>query len=267
MSRFFSRRSRRSFLAIATALVFTAATSGLPTLAAKPQPPTTLLPLVINNITLNDAGQLVAQGTLGGHAFETPLTLSTSPNAADPTCPVLHLTLAPIHLDLLGLVVDTSAICLDIVAHEGGGLLGDLLCGVAGLLDGGLDLGTILGGLNLSDLGTLLNGITDLLNSVLGSLGSPASLVGVGSSTAATHCDVLNLSLGPVDLNLLGLEVALDNCANGPVTLDITAVPGAGNLLGNLLCNLSNLLNGNANSTAIAAALNRVADAIQNLIG
>ncbi len=54
---------------------------------------------------------------------------------------------------------------------------------------------------------------------------------------AAQDCDVLNLVLGPLDLNLLGLEVHLDT-----VVLDIVAVPGAGNLLGNLLCTVAGLL-------------------------
>ena len=69
-----------------------------------------------------------------------------------------------------------------------------------------------------------------------------------------------------MNLNLLGLVVNLDNCNNGPVTVDVTAVPGAGNLLGNLLCNLANLLNTPANGNAIANALNRVADAILQLV-
>lgn len=57
-------------------------------------------------------------------------------------------------------------------------------------------------------------------------------------SLAADHgCDVLNLVLGPLDLNLLGLEVHLVQ-----VVLDIIAVPGAGNLLGNLLCAVAGLL-------------------------
>lgn len=55
---------------------------------------------------------------------------------------------------------------------------------------------------------------------------------------AVTGCPVLHLVLGPLNLNLLGLKVTLNQ-----VVLDITAVPGAGNLLGNLLCSLSNLLN------------------------
>jgi hypothetical protein len=55
---------------------------------------------------------------------------------------------------------------------------------------------------------------------------------------AAAACPVLHLVLGPLNLNLLGLNVSLNQ-----VVLDITAIPGAGNLLGNLLCSVSNLLN------------------------
>lgn len=55
---------------------------------------------------------------------------------------------------------------------------------------------------------------------------------------ASSHgCDVLNLVLGPLDLNLLGLQIDL-----AQVVLDIVAQPGAGNLLGNLLCAVAGLL-------------------------
>jgi len=54
---------------------------------------------------------------------------------------------------------------------------------------------------------------------------------------ATTNCQILNLVLGPVNLNLLGLVVHLNT-----VHLNITAVPGAGNLLGNLLCAVAGLL-------------------------
>lgn len=56
---------------------------------------------------------------------------------------------------------------------------------------------------------------------------------------AAATCPVLHLDLGPLNLNLLGLTVHLNQ-----VVLDINAVSGPGNLLGNLLCSVSNLLNG-----------------------
>jgi hypothetical protein len=51
-------------------------------------------------------------------------------------------------------------------------------------------------------------------------------------------CEILDLVLGPLDLDLLGLVVHLDR-----VHLNITAEPGPGNLLGNLLCAIAGLLN------------------------
>jgi hypothetical protein len=50
-------------------------------------------------------------------------------------------------------------------------------------------------------------------------------------------CRILTLTLGPLDLNLLGLRVQLNQ-----VNLRITAIPGGG-LLGDLLCGIANLLN------------------------
>lgn len=51
-------------------------------------------------------------------------------------CPVLDLELAPVDLNLLGVVVTTDVIALRIGANPGpGNLLGNLLCTVLGLLD------------------------------------------------------------------------------------------------------------------------------------
>jgi hypothetical protein len=52
-----------------------------------------------------------------------------------------------------------------------------------------------------------------------------------------TACGILHLDLGPLFLDLLGLQVDLSQ-----VVLDIAAQPGAGNLLGNLLCAVTGLL-------------------------
>src|SRR4051812_5626576 len=165
---------------------------------------TTLLPLTITGIQIQN-GQLLANGTLGGTNFTVPITLGATPNAADPTCPILNLHLDPIHLNLLGLKVDTSAICLDITAESGSGnLLGNLLCDVANLLNGGTPLGGILGGLTGAQTTQLLGGLTDLLNGLLGGLTSPTAVTGVGG-TILGATNILHLSLGPVDLNLLGL--------------------------------------------------------------
>lgn len=47
-------------------------------------------------------------------------------------CTILDLILNPIHLDLLGLVVDTSRIRVTITGNPAGGLLGNLLCALLG---------------------------------------------------------------------------------------------------------------------------------------
>ncbi len=57
------------------------------------------------------------------------------------------------------------------------------------------------------------------------------------AQSAQIACRVLTLTLGPLDLNLLGLRVQLNQ-----VNLRITAIPGGG-LLGDLLCGVANLLN------------------------
>jgi hypothetical protein len=224
-----------------------------------------IIPITVNNV-VNQAGQLLANISLGGTNLLAPLTLTTAPNP-DPAaaCPILNLQLGPIHLDLLGLKVDTSKICLSLTALPGpGNLLGNLLCDVSHLLDQGTPLGTILGGLTSTDLTSLTNGITGLLNGALSNITTP---FGTTSSHVSAATNVLHLSLGPVDLNLLGLDVHLDNCANGPVTVDITAVPGPGNLLGNLISGLAGILDGpGLRIGQIGHQLGRIADAIDGLL-
>lgn len=84
----------------------------------------------------------------------------------------------------------------------------------------------------------------------------PVGLVGSGLGAA---CDILSLDLGPLNLDLLGLVVDLS-----AIDLDITAVPGPGNLLGNLLCAVAGLLDGPA---GIGSILNNLLGAINRLLG
>jgi hypothetical protein len=56
---------------------------------------------------------------------------------------------------------------------------------------------------------------------------------------APASCDILNLDLGPLHLDLLGLVVDL-----APVHLDVTGLTGDGKLVGNLLCAITGLLDG-----------------------
>jgi len=73
-------------------------------------------------------------------------------------------------------------------------------------------------------------------------------------------CDILTLALGPLDLDLLGLRVALDE-----VNLLIEAIPGAGNLLGNLLCGVAGLLDGGLGG-GLGGLVQNLLDAIANLL-
>jgi len=229
-----------------------------PALTAPIAPVTTMIPLRIANVAVQD-GQLIAQGLLGSTPFTAPLALTADP-ASGADCPILHLRINAIHLNLLGLTVDTSNICLNIDAQSGSGnLLGNLLCNVSHALAGGTDLGSILGGLTSTQLGSVTSGLTGLLNGVLGQLTAPSAVTGATGN-------ILHLSLGPVNLNLLGLNVALDNCANGPVTVDVGAQPGLGQLLGNLLSGLSHLLDSSANQQAITQKLAKIAHEIGTLV-
>jgi hypothetical protein len=66
-------------------------------------------------------------------------------------------------------------------------------------------------------------------------------------------CEILTLDIGAIHLDLLGLVVDTT-----PIGVDITAVSAPGNLLGNLLCAVAHLLDGNASLNAVAALLDRI---------
>lgn len=217
-----------------------------------------VVPITVTGVAIDptDASRLVVSGIAGTTAFTTPLLVTASPAAAG-QCPILNLSLGPINLNLLGLNVVTSPICLDVTAIQGGGLLGDLLCGVANLLSSGTPISTVIGGLSAHQQAQVLNGFASLLDQTLDRVFSNAANI-------AATCEILSLSLGPLDLNLLGLRVELDNCANGPVTVDIDAIPGGG-LLGDLLCGLANLLAGGAGS--LSTAVQRLLFQISQLLG
>ena len=70
-------------------------------------------------------------------------------------------------------------------------------------------------------------------------------------------CSILALDLGPLHLDLLGLVVDL-----APVILDVTAVPGPGNLLGNLLCAIVSLLD----FPGLLAVVTQLLDAVNQIL-
>jgi hypothetical protein len=87
--------------------------------------------------------------------------------------------------------------------------------------------------------------------------GVPATRSGARAANARASCDVLNLVLGPLDLDLLGLNVNLDR-----VVLDIVAESGAGKLLGNLLCAVVGLLDG-----GLQGLLGRLSNLLNQILG
>ena len=89
-------------------------------------------------------------------------------------------------------------------------------------------------------------------------LAAAAAAPAAAPAATPVSCQVLDLVLGPLDLNLLGLKVHLDT-----VHLNITAVPGPGNLLGNLLCAVAGLLDG---STGLNGILNGITSLLNQLL-
>jgi hypothetical protein len=116
------------------------------------------------------------------------------------------------------------------------------------------------------------NGKSYALGTVTGKLGNksvslanvaiPAKVAKSGNASAAATCPILHLDLGPLNLNLLGLTVHLNQ-----VVLDINAVSGSGNLLGNLLCSVANLLNGNSLLTSQLTGLLNILNSVLGNIG
>jgi hypothetical protein len=121
-----------------------------------------------------------AARALNSHLHGRPLRVFTASQslpasaaqAQPPTCQVLKLVLGPLHLDLLGLVVDlygkthANPVIVTINAVPSQGLLGQLLCGLAG--GGGINSLAGLQGL-LSSLGVNLS--TTQLQNLLNQLG------------------------------------------------------------------------------------------------
>ena len=155
--------------------------------------------------------------------------------SAQRICPVLDLTLAPTHLELLGLIVDLSQVHLTITADSNGGLLGSLLCGLAGShrLTAQQVTATWTRAAQQSGLATKGVTMSVPLSVTTTSSGTKTLSVGTGAKSPLAICPVLSLTLGPLDLNLLGLMVHLDQ-----VNLTITA-DSEGGILGSLLCSLA----------------------------
>jgi hypothetical protein len=150
-------------LMLVAALALTIATAATVAPLASAAPPTATISNTISGTTatrlnvagtlsnirfVNQQGQLALTGVLNGQVTDAvgnvlatitnlPVNLPTIGAAPNGTCSILDLTLGPLHLDLLGLVVDLNQVHLTITGQTGNGqLLGNLLCGLANALNG-----------------------------------------------------------------------------------------------------------------------------------
>jgi hypothetical protein len=178
---------------------------------------------------LKAVGQAVAtftdpngQKTTVAKAFTAKVGIAKRPASANSVCPILFLQIKKLSLVLLGLHVDLDQVTLTIVAYSGGGPLGSLFCSIfhtkVKLLHSAKTLTQVA---HRSGLAT--NGLNFAVP-VQGQTTDP---------NAPALCQILDLTVGPIDLELLGLYVHLS-----AVHLTITADPNGGPL-GKLFCSFT----------------------------
>jgi len=174
-------------------------------------------------------GQLVARGILTGTLRNgsavsrdtSRIRFRVSQRRQGRRCDVLTLNLQQLFLELLGARVQTSAINLELYARRGA-VLGNLFCA-------------------LSRARISIPRVAAAMNRKLDGRPLPvmAAEAPVRSADHQGTCQVLKLILGPLHLDLLGLNVDLyGKDKQSPVIVTISAAPGHG-LLGDLLCSLA----------------------------
>ena len=230
-------------LAACALLAASVGVSGAPASSAGPQTSqaadTVDVKIVINRF-VRQGRRIVAQGAvIGRHqsseraptvvrrAFTARLKSGRISYAGSTRiCKVLELDLRQLHLALLGLIIDLEPVHLLITADSNGGLLGSLFCSLAGGQGASaaklrktaakMTRAARQQGLNQQGVAQFRVQVAQQLQQAPGQI-----------------CTILDLVLGPLDLNLLGLMIHLD-----VVHLTITADPNGG-ILGSLLCSLA----------------------------
>jgi hypothetical protein len=138
---------------------------------------------------------------------------------------------------------------------------GSLTTGIVQTIPG---IGTFVGSLTTTSF-QLVNGVLNAVGTLTGTF---TPLVGAAQTvnqvvslplTGFTGtCTILTLHTGAISLNLLGLNVAL-----APIDLVITADAAPGNLLGNLLCAVTHLLDAGGPVSGLVALLNQILGSIR----
>lgn len=136
-------------------------------------------------------------------------------------CTVLYLYLNQLNLSLLGLGVHLDKVQLNLTGNPNGGVLGSLFCKLARakVTAARASAARAINARLARSRQSFLRFTTDVQAKT--------------AAAAGQTCQVLNLVLGPLNLQLLGLQVSLNK-----VTLNLTATNGAG-VLGDLFCQLA----------------------------
>jgi hypothetical protein len=195
--------------------------------------------------------QIVAHGVLtskvegAGSSQQATKRVTLAVAAQAGRCHVLTLKLDDLQLDLLGLRVDLSEVNLRISAiprGDGSGILGRLFCALSRSTIRLRGASAASSGHELAVAHKVVRSLnTRLKHRPMRAFRASARVSSdqASAAQAAPSCRVLNLILGPLDLNLLGLRVELYGPnRSAPVTLAITSFPGQG-VLGDLFCGLS----------------------------
>jgi hypothetical protein len=155
-----------------------------------------------------------------GHTttLRVPVALTA---ASGRSCQILNLDLQQLNLVLLGLNVHLDRVHLVVTGQPNGGVLGSLFCSLAHA-KAKAARAAVARSMNRS-----------LRKHALTPMAFTVPLNPVAHQAQAATCPVLDLILGPLNLNLLGLVVDLNQ-----VHLTITATQGGG-ALGDLFCSLS----------------------------
>jgi hypothetical protein len=167
--------------------------------------------VLATTVDLVNSLDLTVDGVLPG-SFDSSTTTTVTP--------VLDVLVAPIKLDVLGLVATTSPIHLTIKAQSGQGLvLGNVITELANAFNPPLPES-----LNLDEINTRLQNLLTRLNQQIPNIGSTPAPVTLGPG------QFLELTVPALDVDLLGL-----NIQTTPITVNGTATEGDGMLLGNVI--------------------------------
>lgn len=199
----------------------------LPSLAKTPARPAKLtvgvqvLRFKADGRKLTATGFVTAKLTDNGRVHTTRTRVAVAA-AAGKKCTVLYLYLDQLNLQLLGLTAHLDKVQLSLTGNPNGGVLGSLFCKLAKAKVSTARASAVRG-INQHWSG----GRQDVLRFTTAVTAKTAA-----TSTTST-CQVLSLVVGPLQLQLLGLQVDLNK-----VTLTVTATRGGG-ALGDLFCQLA----------------------------